>query len=948
MVFLALSSVACFSEPVKNLLCNAGFEAGKTGWMIDAKPTGASFDVRTSGQAIDGNYDAVIHVDDRCSFAAFSSEWISLRSSTDYTFRVYLRSDTENTEAKLSVWSWAEANGKWNKKTEAVKTVTLSENWTPYELIANLEPARAGKYQARILLNSPCTVYVDGASLTKGRTPSQKTISNPLFETGLECPQSDLLFDISQTPSAVAYVYNQSSSLLDATLDAVLTDLKDKPVWKISKPVQVTAGSTLKEQLSIPVQKRGYYRLKTTVTHSGQSRSRELAFAVIDRQLPAPPPNGYFGVDMGSHNLDRQLSRARAMGVSHIRVHESLNWKNIEKEPGQYFWPKSASYDTYQNDGFQVLVYFDGIWQGRPNWTQEMSDEETLNRYTDFCAQAAKHYSGIIHDFEMINEPWSHISHQKYSEIVQLAYPKIKTANSGATVAAVTGYSGPQVDFLQHIIQSEAINFMDVFTLHPYPRPACPEPSLVDMLQQAHGWLDEAGWDKPVWITEMGWTTPGSQLLPTRIPRPAARNNTELERAMYLARSCILSVANGVDRVYWFYFSSDNNAYYSYDMFECDSSDSVMKTVPVYAAMTSRLNNYRFEKKLSEGCGDIYAYLFSNGSRQQIVAWNSGNTDSGMFLRHSQKVTAVYDMVGNRIDPPHQADQLSFVPLSGTPVYIELEGSVSAPEVVTPISLHVSQVGNEIQGHLSITNIFPTPCRLNAHLALPDAANLTHDATINIELQPKAERQFPFSFTIDSQKKSMSNQFSIQSDIAAGANHYTLNTAEHFLYTQPLPPINAELTFNAADCETSSFAPSPLWEPNLLRCYSGKQLLLNRRPFEPRTEQVLKYKFNVKNPGPYRLRIVCSPFETDDDLRWSVNDGPFQSNASASQIGESWIYSTHPAMWWNFKCAWNDLGEVFLHEGENRLDLRFHTPRGSDYGYMALDVISFVNSEKSK
>lgn len=284
----------------------------------------------------------------------------------------------------------------------------------------------------------------------------------------------------------------------------------------------------------------------------------------------------------------------------------------------------------------------------------------------------------------MINEPWGHIGPQEYSDIIQSAYPKIKTANSDATAAAVTGYSGPQIDFIKKITQTGAMDSMDVFTLHPYPRPACPEPSLIHMLQQTRGWLNETGWDKPVWITEMGWTTPGRQPLPTRIPRPSIRDNTEIERAMYMVRSCILSIANGINRVYWFYFSGDNNFYYSYDMFECDSNDSVMKTVPVYAAMTSRLTHYRFEKTLSEGNGDIYAYLFRNGTQRQIVAWNSGNTDSGMFLRNAENATGVYDMVGNPIAQPSKIDDLSFIPLSGAPVYIELENPSESPAVITP------------------------------------------------------------------------------------------------------------------------------------------------------------------------------------------------------------------------------------------------------------------------
>lgn len=934
----------CFAGEANNLLRNGSFEAGRTGWMLDAKPLGATLEIQKDSAAVDGNHIAVVRVGTACALATFATEWVELDPGTDYAFRLKLRTDTPGTEAVLSVWSWADANGKWNKKTESTKTVTLSEVWQSCELLANLEPARSGKYQARIQLRSPGTIYVDDASLVQGGNVA----TQPSFESGLECHQPGGLFDSTETPNAVAYVYNRNRTRIDVEFHTVLTDLEDNPVWHASEVLQVPAGSTLEKHLNLPVEKRGYYRLKTDVTHSGQTQHRELAFAVIDQNHEPPDSNSYFGIDMASHNLNRQLPRARAMGIGNIRVHQPLNWNSIEGTRGQFNWPDAKPrYDAYKKAGFQVLIYFgDSVTKNKPGWTAGLDQKKINELYADFCAKAAKQYAGVIDDFEILNEPWGHIGPQEYSDIIQPAYPKIKAANSNATVAAVTGYFGPQVDFIKKITQTKAMDSMDVFTLHPYPRPACPEPSLIHMLKQSNKWLDEAGWDKPVWITEMGWTTPGKQPLPTRIPRPASRNNTEIERAMYMVRSCILSIANGVNRIYWFYFSGDNNFYYSYDMFECDSNDSVMKTVPVYAAMTSKLKNYRFEKTLSEGNGDIYAYLFRNGTQRQIVAWNSGNTDSGMFLRHSEQVTALYDMVGNPIDQPSKIGDLSFVPLSGAPVYIELKDPSAPPAIIAPISVHTAQNGTEVRGQLTVSNIFSAPCSLNATLCLPNDVTPTRPLKETIHLAQGEKKTIPFSFTVDPQKTAISDMLTVNATISLNTNQYTLKPANHFLYSKPLPPINAALILDAADYDTCTFTPDPLWEPNLLRCYSDRKLLLNRNAFgEDKNEQILEYKFHIEKPGRYRLQIACSPFENNDDLSWSLNGDAFEPNTSSSQIGTPWTYSAHPANWWNFKCAWHDMGPALLLEGENRLRIRFSTPHKADYGYRAFDVISFVSDE---
>jgi hypothetical protein len=92
---------------------------------------------------------------------------------------------------------------------------------------------------------------------------------------------------------------------------------------------------------------------------------------------------------------------------------------------------------------------------------------------------------------------------------------------------------------------------LDVFTGHAYCRPAAPEigtssrgpfdPRVAASLTK----LANAGFNKPFWVTEMGWTTVGT-------PGP----NTTAEQARYIVRGAVIIRARGV-RVYQYSYRGD-------------------------------------------------------------------------------------------------------------------------------------------------------------------------------------------------------------------------------------------------------------------------------------------------------------------------------------------------------------------------------------------------------
>lgn len=575
-----------------------------------------------------------------------------------------------------------------------------------------------------------------------------------------------------------------------------------------------------------------------------------------------------------------------------------------------------------------------------------MDAKEQNERYGDFFAKAVDRYKGIISDVEIINEPWAYMTAEEYADVVRAVYSKAKEAAPSVNIAGVTAYHGPQIDFVRKITRTDALEHMDVFTLHPYPRPARPE-MLIDALEQTNLWLGEAGWRKPVWITEMGWTTSGRQPLPTNIPRPPERDNTELEQAMYLVRSNIIAIAHGVDRFYWFYYSGDNNWFYPYDMFECDSNDSVMKSVPVYSAMTTRLRGYRFEKILSEGPGGVYAYLFTNGTNRQIVAWSRADVDTGLLLGNAGTEPEVYDMVGNRINGVRPVDSLVYVPLSGKPVYVALSDGKSMPTVASRAHVEVHQQGSNFRGNLALSNLFPGETTFEAELVLPESSELNEEFGGTFTLEEGMKLDLPFSFSItDPKTKALYDDVVAHLKLTRDGESFAFTVAATFVYAKPLTARPANILVEGVDFRNANFEPDPLWVPDLVRSYAKGGPLLRRTGVGEKAEGEVEYVFHSDKEEQLHFLMACSRLPAgQDSISWSLNGEGFVSASSAARIGSSWVYSIHPHIWWRFECAWHDMGPVTVKPGENKLRIRYVNPVEDDYGYVAIDVLAFVSAE---
>ena len=140
------------------------------------------------------------------------------------------------------------------------------------------------------------------------------------------------------------------------------------------------------------------------------------------------------------------------------------------------------------------------------SWTKEYT-KEGIDDYIIFLKELVKHYKNDIHQWEIWNEPniffWQG-PEEMYAELLMKSYIAIKDMDSTAQVLGIST-AGIDFDFIQKMQQLQAP--FDVLTIHPY-RSKLVEIEFISELKRASEMaVLPGGKQRPVWITEMGWTT---------------------------------------------------------------------------------------------------------------------------------------------------------------------------------------------------------------------------------------------------------------------------------------------------------------------------------------------------------------------------------------------------------------------------------------------------------
>ncbi len=206
------------------------------------------------------------------------------------------------------------------------------------------------------------------------------------------------------------------------------------------------------------------------------------------RAEAAPNPPGVGISDGGGllwasdAELDTTVQFITGMGVTSMRI--AIPWSSVEYTQNQLDW---TAVDRVVNKLRAANISMLGIIAYTPPWATSPVNQPISTRpaspaaFGDFAGKVAARYKGKVADYEIWNEPNGSMFYGPqpdaagYTDLLKAAYPKIKAADSAATVvggvlgAAEQGWGivNP-VDFTNQMYAAGAAGNFDALSYHPY------------------------------------------------------------------------------------------------------------------------------------------------------------------------------------------------------------------------------------------------------------------------------------------------------------------------------------------------------------------------------------------------------------------------------------------------------------------------------------------------
>ncbi len=364
-----------------------------------------------------------------------------------------------------------------------------------------------------------------------------------------------------------------------------------------------------------------------------------LMVGICKGQLKATDDNFILGVcthyaqQWEKYNLS--LPMVKQAGIESIR--DELPWGNVEKIKGQL--ALSKYYDEYMRSAIDmgiepmiILDYANKFYDSGGYPSSELA-QQAFCRYAEFIA---RRYKGKVKIFEVWNE-WdngcgmkgrSGGSPEVYAKLLKKVYKQLKAINPECIVlgGAVSGAGiGDKTEgWVKRILQAGALDYMDGFSIHPYTYSSACEtyfnsfPQSVDKLEKILRKYNR-GKDKPIYITEMGWTT-------------SSIGNDTNKQAAYLARFLLLAKTRKCIKGVWIYNLTDCVGYEGHwwtpqaaqRNFGIIRQDYTPKSA--YWAvrdLSGLIRRGRFIGRMNIGDSSIFAMQFELADKQLIAIWTT-------------------------------------------------------------------------------------------------------------------------------------------------------------------------------------------------------------------------------------------------------------------------------------------------------------------------------------
>lgn len=397
------------------------------------------------------------------------------------------------------------------------------------------------------------------------------------------------------------------------------------------------------------------YYTDVTVYCGGTAPVAQQTFSLSYVKLPAEQSRR-FGACIhtaGHFRNNDMIELAAKCGLGVLRV--DFIWKDVEKAPGVYDFP--AWYDEYIDFALEKNVEPLGIFL----YCNDLYDngltphtDEGIAAYARYCAAGVEHFKGRVKYYEIWNEynffgPFNngHEPPETYAKMLIAAVKAMKAVDPDIKIVACSTCGG-HFEWLRRVIAAGALPYIDILSPHPYsaiPSPAFPDNGKGQTIGVAEGFRKltaEAGDEKDVWMTEVGWSTHQDVTGITR----------ELHAASAVRAFVLTMTMKPNDKIVWYDFINDDlnpyereNNWGFVEARNASCNFAAKEAFLAVSALSAKLANATVLKEYSLGA-HTRAFLMEKAGKEVLVFW-SLEGDETVTLRADGNGAVLTDMFGN-------------------------------------------------------------------------------------------------------------------------------------------------------------------------------------------------------------------------------------------------------------------------------------------------------------
>ena len=321
-------------------------------------------------------------------------------------------------------------------------------------------------------------------------------------------------------------------------------------------------------------------------------------------------------------------------------------WPQVEPARGRWDFTELDRYTRLADEHHVEVLLTLGLtptWaSSRPHEASAYSDGNAaeprqLSDWEEYVRVVASRYKGVIHNYEIWNEPNEKGSYtgsvSEMADLSRVAYQTLKSIDSTITVVSPSATTDSGVSWLDQFLQQGGCQYSDVFGYHFYVTPQPPEKA-IPLTQAVEATIRKHDCaTKPLWNTESGWARP-------------KRFNADEDAGGYLMRSFVLNWLLGVQRFYW--YAWDNHNWSTLDL-TSDADGKMTNAGAAYGVIHEWMLGAVLRSCKRDHSGVWACQLERGGSTNRIV-WSDG--DAELFtLPPTWRVQHVVNWTGQASSP---------------------------------------------------------------------------------------------------------------------------------------------------------------------------------------------------------------------------------------------------------------------------------------------------------